>query len=39
VYIGVTVGCIISAAAGSAILSAFGLTVNDFRLLAVCSSF
>ncbi len=32
VLIGVTVGCVISAVAGSAILSAFGLTVNDFRL-------
>lgn len=29
---GVIVGCVISAAAGSAILSLFGLTVNDFRL-------
>lgn len=32
VLVGVTVGCVISAVAGSAILSAFGLTVNDFRL-------
>jgi len=30
--IGVTVGCIVSAVAGAAILRAFGLTVNDFRL-------
>jgi multiple antibiotic resistance protein len=30
--IGVTIGCVVSAAAGSAILSMFGLTVNDFRL-------
>lgn len=31
-FVGVTIGCLISAAAGSAILDAFGLTVNDFRL-------
>lgn len=31
-FIGVTIGCIVSATAGSAILGAFGLTVNDFRL-------
>jgi multiple antibiotic resistance protein len=30
--IGVSIGCVVSAAAGSAILSVFGLTVNDFRL-------
>jgi multiple antibiotic resistance protein len=30
--IGVTIGCVVSAAAGSAILGIFGLTVNDFRL-------
>ena len=32
VMIGVTVGCIVSAVAGGAILHVFGLTVNDFRL-------
>jgi multiple antibiotic resistance protein len=30
--IGVTIGCVVSAAVGSAILGFFGLTVNDFRL-------
>ena len=30
--IGVTVGCIVSAVAGGAILHVFGLTVDDFRL-------
>ena len=30
--IGVTVGCLVSVAAGDAILGAFGLTVDDFRL-------
>jgi MarC family integral membrane protein len=30
--IGVTIGCVVSAAAGSAILSVFGVTANDFRL-------
>jgi len=32
VSIGVAVGCIVSAVAGGAILHAFGLTVDDFRL-------
>ena len=31
-FVGVTIGCVVSAAAGSAILGVFGLTVNDFRL-------
>ncbi|MEK6361985.1 MAG: NAAT family transporter, partial [Burkholderia cenocepacia] len=30
--IGVTVGCIVSAVAGGAILHVFGLTIDDFRL-------
>lgn len=30
--IGVTIGCVVSAAAGGAILRVFGLTVSDFRL-------
>lgn len=30
--VGVTLGCVVSAVAGSAILGVFGLTVNDFRL-------
>lgn len=30
--IGVTIGCVVSAAAGGAILRAFGLTIDDFRL-------
>ncbi len=30
--IGVTIGCIVSAVAGGAILRAFGLTIDDFRL-------
>lgn len=30
--IGVTIGCVVSAAAGNAILGMFGLTVTDFRL-------
>ena len=30
--IGVTIGCLVSVAAGDAILGVFGLTVNDFRL-------
>lgn len=32
VAIGVTIGCIVSAVAGGAILHVFGLRVNDFRL-------
>lgn len=32
VAIGVTVGCVVSATLGGAILHVFGLTVNDFRL-------
>lgn len=32
VLIAVTVGCIISAAGGAAILAVFGVTVNDFRI-------
>lgn len=31
-FIGVTIGCVLSATAGSAILRAFGLSVDDFRL-------
>ena len=31
-FFGVTIGCFISALAGSTILNIFGLTVNDFRL-------
>jgi multiple antibiotic resistance protein len=31
-FIGVTAGCVIAVTAGGAILAAFGLTVNDFRL-------
>ncbi len=31
-FIAVTIGCIVLAAAGSAILGAFGLSVDDFRL-------
>ncbi|WP_425092635.1 MarC family protein [Burkholderia anthina] len=30
--LGVTIGCIVSAVAGGAILHAFGLTIDDFRL-------
>lgn len=30
--IGVTIGCVVSAVAGGAILRAFGLTIDDFRL-------
>lgn len=32
VSIGVAIGCVVSAVAGSAVLHAFGLTVDDFRL-------
>ena len=32
VLIAVTVGCVVSAAAGAAILAVFGVTVNDFRI-------
>lgn len=31
-FFGVTIGCFVSAVAGSTILNVFGLTVNDFRL-------
>jgi hypothetical protein len=32
VLLGVTIGCIVSAVAGQAILHVFGLTIDDFRL-------
>lgn len=32
VFIAVTIGCVVSAAAGAAILSVFGVSVNDFRI-------
>lgn len=34
--IGVSIGCIVSAVAGDAILHVFGLTIDDFRLAAGC---